>query len=429
MPLRANGRLVGWRFGANSLPPDTAFEFVGRSPDKPDHRATSRTLPDQLSPTDPFVIALGSCYFGPVDKGRVRAAFRELTTRPRLRFLVGDQVYTEGHTNYLKYLANFIANDPPQVFDLYRAQWADRDFLEFIAACPTCVLPDDHEFWNDFPHNCIHMRWTYNGDTRERIKREANEAFEAYQRPLNGPVSSPTGEMCFHFKVDPLNFLVVDTRIDRTRFDCPSAGLLGCPKVGFLSPTGRTQLEKWARELEGPGVLVMADLLADSPGTRVLGLPHTMPDTTLADYPEDFLWIWKALIEAPHDVLVLAGDVHYARFGRVNARLSPLYRFSAPRLGTVYECVSSALSLLPTARSKYGAGDTYTFKVAKQFNLEYENLFHTGKGEENFALLSFRRLQKGVEFRVEYRKVESKDTKGKPTNLWPGSSTRWFRML
>ena len=64
---------------------------------------------------------------------------------------MGDQLYADVWApNPLKNLRKGLAQK-------YERYWGDAAYQELLAACPTLVSCDDHEFWNDFPEPQMHV--------------------------------------------------------------------------------------------------------------------------------------------------------------------------------------------------------------------------------------------------------------------------------
>src|SRR6185369_17584285 len=87
------------------------------------------------------------------------------------------------------------------------------------------------------------------------------------------------------------------------------------------------------------------------------------------------------------------------------------YPNNSERIGRVYECISSPLSLLPTAPGAYDHSPIYKFDVdnpnGRDGSLAYRNGFSTAKWNENYAIIRFTRIVDGVEFQVHYYSVGS----------------------
>ena len=135
-----------------------------------------------------FNILLVSCFHNAEDRGGQAGLFaRQLNSaaRPDLTLLLGDQVYLD-----LPTLANF----PPDAARLarkfeadYRANWqGEAGYSQFLRLAPTMSVPDDHEYWNNFPHPSpfIQNSWTESGRENWTV------AAPPYIRPSNSPMSA-----------------------------------------------------------------------------------------------------------------------------------------------------------------------------------------------------------------------------------------------
>src|SRR5215831_7684593 len=393
-PLLYNGRQVAVLLTAENLTPNTAYTLFIRDtqgmdlvPPTPCH-----TLSEALQDDGALVLAVGSCYWFYAKAAALLAArYPPRFLVPDLRFLVGDQIY-------LDVFSSTGIPDPfmaPNVWQIYTQQWSDQNFQQFLLSTPTGILFDDHEFWNDYPHGNLQLPYLSNAATRADLERNARAALQAFQLPLN-----LQGQASFSFAVPPLHFYVLDTRLSRTRYTANPAQ--------FMSPQDRADVLQWLAHLPGPGVLVIADTLITNPSPDIQRIFHTMGDVTLGDYGEDFDALWQGIIGAPHDVLLLSGDVHYGCFGEVTTNTSR-YARPGPRLGKVYECISSALGLLTTAKSNYDKPPKFDLSgaLARHEYLPYTNHFATPRGVENYALLRFTKLNDGVEFDVYFYELNN----------------------
>jgi hypothetical protein len=318
-----------------ALQPGIRYELIARgSAGNKLGSATSRTLPEKLEPGQPFTIAIGSC-FCPFGGGVVANEHTPQThageTDPiRLRFLVGDQIYMDlSPSNGQPCLT------APEPWERYRDHWRNSDFLGFLAAHPTLVMADDHEFWNDYPHSNIYLVWT-NPDTdiRARLAKELDSAFDLYQAALNvdsetfAPASGANFPRTFELDVDRLSFFVLDTRTRRSRYDSDA------PRMCDPAEFGRALA--WMDGLKGPGVLFLSQPAIERPASSFERFTHSMGDVNLPDYAADFERLWNSLFDAPHDVLVLSGDIHWSRL------VSATFKGRA-----IYEAISSPLSRIP----------------------------------------------------------------------------------
>lgn len=347
-PLARNVRIVT----TTGLSPDSAYRLTVTLAGGSTATGASRTLPDAVPPGTPFTFALGSCHCLARDPGGWGAFFppdphRDGGPDPvRLRLLCGDQIYmdlTPGGGGPILFGA-------PDPWDRYRDQWATARYGEFLRRAPTLVMADDHEFWNDYPHANVHLPWS-ESDRGGPLGAAMDRAYSVFQTALNvapGPLPAAPEDLAtllrrdartFGFSAGPLRFFLLDTRTARTRFD---ASPPRCARPAWLAAALR-----WLRGLDGPGVLVVSQPLVEDAAGWVRRLTHTMLDVNLPDYAADFAALWDGLFEAPHDVLVLSGDIHWSRVYAVRRAASPGRR--------VFEVTSSPLAKIP--QGSYSRGD------------------------------------------------------------------------
>jgi hypothetical protein len=326
---------------------------VGTSPIS----ARARTLPAALS-SAPFSVAFGSCYCLANDPGLSLSYPPKLHAGSedpiRLRFLTGDQIYMDLTPNN----GAPIMNEAPEPFTRYLTQWLKPGFSVFLQAGPNLMIADDHEYWNDYPHGNVWQKWTTQplGDRMDR-------AFSLFQGAMNldgahialdskqdPPASGLDGSRLdrlldvssrnFQFRVDPLSFFVLDVRTRRSRYDS------AVPQ--FAPPQWIDAAVKWTRELTGPGVLVLSQPLLEQRNGGLARAYHVMGDINLPDYDANFAALWEALLSAPHDTVVLTGDIHWSR-----ACLATRSGTSSPR---VLELCASPWARIPGVAETPGPG-------------------------------------------------------------------------
>jgi hypothetical protein len=273
-----------------------------------------RTLPSTLPP-DGISLLIGSCFWINDDRdGFYSSAVKELVQRERpiFKVLMGDQLYAD-------VWAPLPHTVPEGLASKYERYWGDAAYQELLAACPTLVSCDDHEFWNDYPEPQIHvpLSWSrYQPQTANALA----ELYDAYQSSLN-----PGAKRWTSIKVPPVSFFIADTRSQRTRQEDPHAAL--------MVEEQWQGLEAWARSLEGPGVLVLPQPLLKAGGSKT--------DRTLVDFKEsDRLGaIFESALGGAqaHDIMILTGDIHTGRLSR--AEIVGLR-------GQIYELVASPASLV-----------------------------------------------------------------------------------
>lgn len=246
------------------------------------------TLPERLplKGEKPFVMALGSCFFPHRDGGQAAAAYKALyergpiDARPDIAFLAGDQVYLDIGFDSLSSRSDEIRQ---RIAADYAENW--RALGSILNRGATWLLPDDHEYWNDYPFHdsLLPTLLALNIPKVRRVWEEtARDGVQHIQRTL--PVET------FALGED-LSVCVADLRSHRSWH-------------GFARAEAFARLCHWAETLNSPGVLVLSQPLLVEPG---------LTERTLANFREQYRELVLALATSGHDVVVLAGDVHYGR--------------------------------------------------------------------------------------------------------------------
>jgi hypothetical protein len=260
-----------------------------------------RSLPDNLRAPVTFLFC--SCFYRPADrKGRYLDAIRAIPVewRPAFKLLLGDQLYCDWPPE--RDLPDVLARRAYETYGYrYATYWGDESYRQMMRECPNFFLGEDHEYWNDYPESSWRLVRSWPGN-RERFSRAADDYYRAFQMCNN-----PRADRWYSFTVGPVSFFVADTRSERDVLRAPSSRL--------LSDAQWVDLESWGKGLRGPGVLALGQALFQSPGKKG-GL-------TLSNFSDDYDRLWSLLARAargggldgrPHDILVLAGDIHTNRF-------------------------------------------------------------------------------------------------------------------
>jgi hypothetical protein len=253
-----------------------------------------RTLPQALpsaSGSERFTVAFGSCFYPHRDQGCAAAAFRALheagpsALRPDLSFWLGDQVYLDIGIDSISFRPQEITE---RIAEDYRKNWELQGDL--LRRGANWMLPDDHEFWNDYPFydSAIPTLWPLRlGPVRRAWAAAAMDGVQRVQRPRPIEVIEIGRD---------LSFCLLDTRTYRSSKE-------------FVSAETMSGLLAWIQSLKSSGVLVISQNLIQDPDKS---------ERSLASYPKQYGALLAALRDAPHDVLCLTGDVHYGRVGQVN---------------------------------------------------------------------------------------------------------------
>ncbi|MCO1654524.1 hypothetical protein [Pseudonocardia humida] len=186
----------------DGLEPDRRYRASVEVRDAP-HTATClvRTLPTALAPGRELTVFAASCYDVDTDRADEFASgyarvFGE-GPGPDLTWLCGDAVYLDAPWWHY----GTLARHTPRTYYLqeYWTTWGGQGrpgLRPLLAAGPTWFLPDDHEFWNNWPHRSVtaHHSWAHIGRTAvNAAKRNAPGASDEGEaaRPLD-PQRAPT---------------------------------------------------------------------------------------------------------------------------------------------------------------------------------------------------------------------------------------------
>jgi hypothetical protein len=198
-----------------------------------------RTLPESLpfGPQERFNILLLSCFDRLQDKtGLAGQILSQLPVCPHLTLFMGDQVYLDVPTlrnfpDEAAWLGNKFQTD-------YRENWfGSPGFHQVLALAPNAFLPDDHEYWNNYPcaSPIIQNSWTSAG--RQRWAAGADYAYNGFQQPARVAMGDART-----FLIPPLSLLLLDTRSRRHATSRAQPGDL-------LGQKGRPALTDWADDL------------------------------------------------------------------------------------------------------------------------------------------------------------------------------------
>ena len=375
------------------------------------------TLPTRIPEKGckPFTIGLGSCFYNHRDGGQAAAAYRTLyergpdDVRPDITVLAGDQVYLDIGFDSLSLLNTEIRQ---RIADDYALHW---QALGSIFGCGgTWMLPDDHEYWNDYPFydglipallalKLARVRSTWTASASDGVKN--------IQR-------SPVVET---FSIgNDLSLCFADLRSHRSKHQ-------------FISQEGFTQLVSWARSLQSPGVLVIPQLLIDE---------EDKTERNLLSFSRQYRELLQALAHTGNDIVVLSGDVHFGRIARVNLGNNG---------GRLIEVVSSPMSNLTglngiaTAEAKSSPDffpDPRTIRIPqwvpakvtydKSFQVKSKpgfllSAYPKARTREHFMTVSFSRLSTGeIELSVNAWRIRERCN---PDNLPANDFEQPFRIV
>lgn len=361
-----------------------------------------RTLPAGVPADGAFNVLLASCFYRNEDRaGRAGALAMDVrrVQPPDLTLLMGDQVYLDLPTmrNFdggLKGLAATFEEN-------YTENWSRAGgYAEILRSAPSASIPDDHEYWNNAPHNSPIVWQSLFGKSRDNWHAAAAKMYDAFQ------LSKPGGyRPMLELDVPPLSFFLMDNRTFRAR-----------DRRSSLPRGGLEQFRAWADRIGRAGhygVVVTGQSLFKGRAGR---LARTVFDGGPADY-DDYRPIMDTIIELARrgrPVLCLTGDVHYGRVVEAREVGRPATR--------VYEVIASPASLvtmlgkdqLATLRRKdgdpwyrHGDADDPPGEIGGEEKLTGRLSTRVryptaGQKGNHVALLAFRRAGFGLELRVTY---------------------------
>jgi hypothetical protein len=361
---------------------------------------TFSTLPQSL-PTQKskaFTVALSSCFYEHRDCGQAARAFKALyergeeSVRPDIKFMVGDQVYLDIGLDSLSPLTNEVRQ---RVAEDYAKHW--QALGSMLARGGAWMLPDDHEYWNDFPFYDSMLPTLF----MLKIKKIRN-AWRGASRDGVFNVQQSSKVDTFEIGGD-LSFCVADLRSYRS-------------KTQFIDKQGFEKMTLWAKGLTKPGVLVIP---------QVLLAEKNKLERNLLSFKKQYSQLITAMASSGHDIVVMSGDVHFGRIAQVKMGANG---------GRLIEVVSSPMSNLTGLNSLASDKAKTTpkqFPDPKAVNIpnfepqtvQYDKNFnvHTKKGfpfsaywkertREHFMTVSFHKNTASVSMSVQAWRIRQQDS-------------------
>lgn len=330
----------------------------------------------------PFTVGIGSCFYTKHDGGRAGQAFEALyrnrAFKPHIKFLTGDQVYLDIG------LGLYPLNDEDcqdRIADDYSESW--ELLRSILRRGGTWMLADDHEYWNNYPYlqgfNPYLVTLSLNKDFKKRWEAAAKRGVRVVQQIKT--------IRTFNIGND-ISFCVVDLRSERT-------------KNGFLSDRSFQELLKWVKNLTCPGVLVIPQPLIAGKGNDI--------DKNLPDWKQ-YDKLITAFQNGNHDIVVLAGDVHYGRVSKVKIGNSgnKLVEIITSPMSNLSELNGFAASIPDVSEEKFpvvpisgvpGNKIDYLGKVTTE-NKWWDLRFPKERTTEHFMTVDFYRDAKSVKVKV-----------------------------
>ena len=343
--------------------------------------------------TDGLNIAIGSCFSEQFDDGSVSDSYQALYKKqladssPHFTFLMGDQVYLDVGIDSLNIQSNDIRE---RIADDYAQSWLA---LRGVFQCgATWFLADDHEFWNNYPF--------YSGLNPFLQALHLDSVRDVWRETARDGVNNIQNLKPVRFVNigRDLSFCLTDFRTTRTT-------------KRLLQPEYFEQILNWISQLSAPGVFVVSQPIFDDVGKEDMKLPN------YAQYQE----LLTAMQHAPHDILVLAGDLHLGRIasfqfnkpgtvdepGRTLHEVvaSPLSNLSGPTsLAARTSCEKSRPNLFPpepiNGITTRALDYPNSWCVSSEFKITDFRYFKD-RTKEHFSTLNFRRVKTGIEVSVQ----------------------------
>jgi hypothetical protein len=389
----------------------------------------TRSLPDAIPQKldGSFNLMLCSCYYQPEDQdGLLGTIVSQIKIQPHLVLMAGDQVYLD--------LPSF--EDLPEVEpeisqrlgEKYRKNWMsatlDVPSLEAVLArAPVICIPDDHEFWNNYPFSQVQLPNTWTEASRKLWAAAARALYADYQDCLDA-----SGVL--RLDVEPLKMLFVDMR---------------CGRDGSFHRLMRMDesldaIKQWVEDLlaakanlqSAVGIFASGQaLFIDQPSTVKRGF-----DAEMSNY-EQMNKVFEQLdrlTDAGIPVLYLTGDVHWGRVATGRDLKSGRTLFyeviSSPARLFRFPLLDSAKESLNAVKNIFGNGETWPrhskpkevpayFGKNQRFALtsEFEQ-----QGDQ-VAVISFTQVGRGVEFQVSYFAIH------KDKSIAKSRTTESYRLL
>lgn len=247
------------------------------------------SVPDADSSIKPFTVGIGSCFYNEHDSGRAgqtyEALYKSPEHRPDIKFLAGDQVYVDIGLGLFPL-------DEEDCYERIAGDYAENWKLlrSILRRGGTWLLPDDHEYWNNYPF--------FDGFNPYLISLEKDEDFQRSWKTaaLEAVYNIQQVQTIRTFSVgSDVSFCVADLRTERTR-------------DYFVEPAEFEKIISWVNNLQCPGVLVIPQPLIATEGNK--------DDANLPDW-DQYGELLRAMNAGAHDIVVLTGDVHYGRVSQV----------------------------------------------------------------------------------------------------------------
>ena len=404
------------------LQPDTPYDVTANVDGEPKTLQT-RTLPNAVPQALDrwFNVLLVSCFHQAEDRGGLAGIIvSQLSAieKPHLTFLAGDQVYLDLPTlkdfpDDLSWLAEKFERD-------YTLNWrGPLAYTQVLEAAPSISVPDDHEYWNNFPNPSPIVANSLSPGGRERWRRAARAMVEGFQLPY----PAKTGDS-ITIDVNPLSFFLADTRTGKD-----------INRKFTMTDDGRKQLDEWVDyviEQKMFGVFLSGQSLFRKAAGPIGGAWGDYELPNYGDYGQ-IVKSLKRLVDAGRPVLCLTGDVHWGRVATAKDIRTGRTAFA--------EVISSPASLVSTVGADqakwvvnaigglFGHQNPWprhsdpeavpTFLASDVLQREFPCSLVHGQRGNHVVMLSFRQHAGGLELRIKYWPISRDAQIGRPIDVGP----------
>jgi hypothetical protein len=338
--------------------------------------------------------------------------------KPHLTLLTGDQVYLDLPT--LQDFPDDVAWLAAKFETDYTLNWrGPLGYTEVLAAAPSLAIPDDHEYWNNFPHPSPFVGNSLTPAGRDRWRQAAQAMYAGFQLPYPAQLGEPV-----RFEIAPLSFFVADTRSRRD-----------AERHFTMSDEAYQQMDHWVDDTIAKkqfGVFISGQSLFTKAVGKIAGAVKDYALPNYDDYGRILLRLQK-LADAGRPALCLTGDVHWGRVVTATDIQTGRTAFA--------EIISSPVSLVTTiGRDQVREGGAFLSDLFGPRNpwprhadpeeppafLASETLQgrfpcatrHRQKGDQ-VVVLSFRQHGSGIEVRIIYWPITRDAAVAKPSVIGP----------
>jgi hypothetical protein len=256
---------------------------------------------------DRFNILLLSCYDYQTDVARnldTKVSQLPGVNKPNLTLLLGDQVYLDVPVRFA------FLDDESWLAKEFERQYMNNfgdssTYGKALRLAPSLSIPDDHEYWNNYPHAQVHIHNTYTAASRARWTRAAELMYQAFQSSSQEDFRDPV-----FIDIDPFTFACINTRSTRL-------------ERNIMDRRQWEMLMDWTeRAIANPYRMAVIATGQSLLRRKANVVNAQIRDSELPNY-SDF-WIFQKMLEkfeeAGRKFLLLTGDVHFGRITTMRSR-------------------------------------------------------------------------------------------------------------